>query len=199
MNNWKCESGTQCAEEADKQGVVRYGTAGVAVVSWTSRDKAPSKVHLSGSVTCPSCQAAASFETDCDTGCDLISGPNVTCPRCSSRVVFSVWARKSDGAPRLFVTGQVLSRASGMDGTLPVVSVTSVLDRSLTTNDSSIPLAFKIVVGVAVTGGMVLGFHQAISSKGLSIMSVIGAIMLGVLYSVLLFFLILILVKTWNE
>ena len=139
MSNWKCESGTQCAQEADKQGLVRYGTAGVAVVTWTSKDKAPSTIHLSGSVTCPSCQTAASFETDCDTDCDLLSGPKVNCSKCSSRVDFSVWARKSDGAPRLFVTGMVYSRTSGTGATMPVVTINAVREFDAKQSQPSAP------------------------------------------------------------
>lgn len=131
MENWKCESGTQCAQEADKQGLVRYGTAGVAIVRWSSKEKAPASVRLLGSVTCPNCSTPMAFEVDCDTDCDLLSGPKVTCPKCSSRVDFSVWARQSQEGPSMFVTGSVFSRTAGNAGTMPVVSVTRVVDPSI--------------------------------------------------------------------
>ncbi|MEI8348859.1 MAG: hypothetical protein WCI77_01795 [Candidatus Omnitrophota bacterium] len=128
MSNWKLESGDFCAQEADKKGFVRYGTAGVAVATWTSKDKAPLSVHLSGYVTCPNCQAPASFEMDCETGFDRPGGPKVACSKCSSRVDLSVWARQNDGAPRLFVTAMVFSRASGSGSSLPVVTIDGVSD-----------------------------------------------------------------------
>ena len=127
LTHWAIRSGNLCAMEADKQGLVRYGTGGVGILAWcSSQVKAPASVSLSGSVTCPGCGVPARFKIDCSTDYDLLSGPKITCGQCQSRVDFTVWVKKSESAPRLFVTAMIFSHDAGRAPTLPVVKIDSI-------------------------------------------------------------------------
>ncbi|MBN2584512.1 MAG: hypothetical protein JXL80_15730 [Planctomycetes bacterium] len=126
VGNWRFASGDCAAKEAERLGIARYGTAGVAILDWASADEVPLSVRVRCSVACPSCGSRSSLEIDCPTDYDMPGGPKATCPMCSSRVDFSVWPRTVSKTRRLLVTGTLFSHPIGCHEGTPVITIDSV-------------------------------------------------------------------------
>lgn len=123
MSSWVYEQGDGCAWAADKAGIARYGSVGVAIARWSYVGHPPEYTKIEGSVECPSCRRESAFSVDTMSGCDSFG--EATCASCGSTADLAVWAKGTRQQPILYVTASTRTRLRGTMGG-PRIRVTGV-------------------------------------------------------------------------
>jgi hypothetical protein len=124
-DKWKTEHGDSCARSADNAGIVRYGTAGVATVSWLGSLVPRSSVKLEGLLICPSCSMSTEFHIDADTRCDSF-GEQVICSGCGSSFHLATWAKGDSSHPVIYLVATTFSRPQSGQSGPPQVEIKAV-------------------------------------------------------------------------